>query len=85
MTDEQHMSPAQSNAPRAVEQFVDMTFEQIVEELEATARAMDSQDLGIESAAELYGRAAALHAAATERLAAVQRRVDQLKLESEER
>lgn len=53
----------------------DMTFEQLVSELEAVASAMDRGDIGIEEAADLYGRAGALHAAAAARLAQVQHRL----------
>lgn len=56
-----------------------MTFEELVGELERVTAAMDSGDIGIEQAAELYSRAAALHAAATARLARVQARLSDLR------
>ena len=59
--------------------FASMTFEELVGELESVARAMESPELGIEAAADLYGRAAALHGAAHERLATVQARLAALR------
>lgn len=56
-----------------------MSFEELVAELERVAAAMDSGDIGIEHAAELYTRAAALHAAATARLAQVHERLADLR------
>ena len=56
-----------------------LTFEQLVDQLEATARAMEASHLGIEAAAELYARAGALHRAANERLATVQARLEELR------
>ena len=56
-----------------------MTFEEIVDELERTARAMEAADLGIEQAAELYERAGLLHRVATQRLASVQIRLEELR------
>ena len=55
-----------------------MTFEEIVDELERTARAMESSDIGIEQAADLYERAGLLHRVATQRLASVRTRLDEL-------
>jgi exodeoxyribonuclease VII small subunit len=56
-----------------------MTFEQLLEALEDLTRRMASGGTGIEEAAALYEEAAALHAAATERLERVQRRIDELR------
>ena len=56
-----------------------MTFEQLLEELEAMTRRMAAGDIGIEEAAELYERAGALHGAAAERLARVQARIEALR------
>ena len=56
-----------------------MTFEELVIELEDTAKAMEGADLGIERAADLYERAGALHAAASNRLTQVQARLAQLR------
>jgi exodeoxyribonuclease VII small subunit len=55
------------------------TFEDLVSELETVAAAMDRGDIGIEEAADLYSRAAALHAAAHDRLTAVQARLATLR------
>ncbi|MBW3555846.1 MAG: exodeoxyribonuclease VII small subunit [Actinobacteria bacterium] len=54
------------------------TFEELMEELEATVASMARGNLGIEEVTDLYERAGRLHAAATERLAAVQARIDNL-------
>ena len=56
-----------------------MTFEQLVAELETVANAMDRGDIGIEEAADLYGRAGTLHAAAAERLQRVEQRLAALR------
>jgi exodeoxyribonuclease VII small subunit len=58
------------------------TFEDLVTELESVATAMDRGDIGIEEAAELYSRAAALHEAASTRLETVQARLAQLRGDS---
>jgi exodeoxyribonuclease VII small subunit len=55
------------------------TFEELVDELERVARAMDAPDLGIEQAADLYERAGALHRAASDRLSQVQARLERLR------
>ena len=55
-----------------------MTYEQLVAELESLTAQMAAGDIGIEAAAELYERAGVLHAAASERLAKVQERIDKL-------
>jgi len=54
------------------------TFEQLVDELDATIARMAAGDLGIEEVTELYERAGRLHALATERLAKIQERIDKL-------
>jgi exodeoxyribonuclease VII small subunit len=56
-----------------------MTFEQLLDTLEQLTRQMASGAIGIEEAAALYERAGVLHAAATERLERVQRRIDDLR------
>lgn len=56
-----------------------MTFEQLLDALDDLTRRMASGGIGIEEAADLYERAGALHAAATERLERVQRRVEELR------
>lgn len=55
-----------------------LTFEQLMEELEATIARMAGGQLGIEEVTELYERAGRLHAAARDRLAAVQARIEKL-------
>lgn len=60
-------------------EFSGRTFEELVTELERVASAMDRGDIGIEEAADLYERAAALHSAATQRLAGVQQRLAELR------
>jgi exodeoxyribonuclease VII small subunit len=52
-----------------------MTFEQLLDELEAVTRQIESREIGIEAATDLYERAGLLHAAATQRLARVEDRI----------
>jgi len=52
-----------------------LSFEEILAALELVTDRMASGQLGIEAAADLYEQAELLHAAATERLAAVEARV----------
>ena len=54
------------------------TFEQLVDELEATIARMASGNLGIEEVTDLYERAGRLHAQASERLAAISARIEKL-------
>jgi exodeoxyribonuclease VII small subunit len=56
-----------------------VTYEQLVEKLEALTHRMASGDIGIEEAADLYEEAGRLHALAVERLARVQERIDKLR------
>jgi exodeoxyribonuclease VII small subunit len=56
----------------------DRTFEELVAELESITERMAAGDLGIEAAADLFERAEALHALATERLVQVRARVEGL-------
>jgi exodeoxyribonuclease VII small subunit len=63
----------------SADELAKRTFEDLVGELETVAAAMDRGDIGIEEAADLYGRAAALHAAAHDRLTAVQTRLATLR------
>lgn len=60
------------------EQHDSLSYEQLVEALEATISRMADGSIGIEEAADLYERAGRLHAAASERLARIQARIDQL-------
>jgi len=59
-----------------------VTYEQLLERLEAITRQMAAGDVGIEQAADLYEEAGRLHALAAERLARVQARIDRLEPES---
>ena len=54
------------------------TFEELVDELEATIARMAGGTLGIEEVTDLYERAGMLHALATERLAAISARIEKL-------
>ena len=65
--------------PSSPADFSQRTFEELVTELERVAMAMDRGEIGIEEAADLYERASALHAAATDRLQRVQRRLAELR------
>lgn len=55
-----------------------LSFEQLVDRLEAAAAELADGGLGIERAADAYERAQRLHAAATARLDAVVRRIEGL-------
>lgn len=55
-----------------------LTFEQLVDELEATIARMAGGSLGIEEVTALYERAGQLHALATERLEAITARIEKL-------
>jgi exodeoxyribonuclease VII small subunit len=56
----------------------DRTFEELMAELESVTERMAAGDLGIEAAADLFERAEALHALATDRLVQVRARVERL-------
>ena len=62
--------------------YDDMTFEQLVSELESMTRRMAAGDIGIEEATELYERAGRLHGLAAERLAGVQERLERLRTQA---
>lgn len=55
-----------------------LTFESLVDRLEALTGQLADGAIGIERAADLYERAQVLHAAAAARLAAVTRRIEGL-------
>ena len=55
-----------------------VSFEALVERLEAITRQMATGDIGIEAVADLYEEAGRLHAEATERLDRVRRRIEGL-------
>jgi exodeoxyribonuclease VII small subunit len=80
---------AQSDAERALHTFdpklsgVDepldgLTFEELLAALELVTSRLANGELGIEAAADLYEQAEILHAAAQERLAAVEARIARL-------
>ena len=56
-----------------------MSFEDLVDELTMVTAQMDDGAIGIESAADLYERASALHAAASSRLVGVEARLEELR------
>ena len=56
-----------------------LTFEQLLERLEEVTGRMASADVGIEEAADLYEEAGRVYAAARDRLAAVQERIERLR------
>lgn len=60
------------------EELESMSFEELLGALEVLTARMAGGEIGIEEATDLYERAGRLHAAASERLARVQARVDAL-------
>ncbi len=64
--------------PDAVDDLSTLSFEQLVDRLEALTAELADGGLGIERAAEFYEQAQRLHAAAGARLEAVVRRIDGL-------
>jgi exodeoxyribonuclease VII small subunit len=56
----------------------ELTYEQIVEKLEAVTAQLASGTAGIEAAADLFEQAQQLHAAASARLEQVRKRLDAL-------
>jgi exodeoxyribonuclease VII small subunit len=55
-----------------------LTYEEIVEQLEAVTAQLASGTAGIEAAADLFERAKQLHAAASDRLEQVRKRLEAL-------
>lgn len=55
-----------------------LSYEELLALLEALTTRMASGSIGIEEAADLYDRAAALHVAASARLARIRERIDRL-------
>jgi exodeoxyribonuclease VII small subunit len=55
-----------------------LTFEELIAALELVTSRLAGGELGIEAAADLYEQAEILHAAAQERLAAVEARIARL-------
>jgi exodeoxyribonuclease VII small subunit len=60
------------------EDLTELTFEQLIDRLETITRRMAAGDIGIEEVADLYEEAGRLHAAATDRLENVRRRIETL-------
>lgn len=60
-----------------------LTFEQLLERLEELTGRMASGEVGIEEAADLYEEAGRVYAAARDRLAAVQERIERLRAASD--
>ena len=58
-----------------------LSFEELLSALETVTARLASGELGIEAAADLYEQAEILHAAAAERLAAVEARIERLQAE----
>ena len=56
----------------------ELTYEQIVEKLEAVTAELASGTAGIEAAADLFAQAKELHAAASARLEQVRQRLEEL-------
>ena len=63
----------------AAEDLGALTFEELLERLEALTAQLSSGEVGIERAADLYEEAGRVYAAARDRLAAVQERIDRLR------
>lgn len=63
----------------AVGPLESLSFEQLLDALESVTARLASGELGIEAATDLYEQAEILHAAAEERLAAVETRIERLR------
>jgi exodeoxyribonuclease VII small subunit len=63
---------------RVTEPTDQLTYEQIVERLEAVTAQLAAGDAGIEAATDLFEQAQRLHAAASARLDQVRQRLDAL-------
>ncbi len=73
--------PSDHDRPQPDEDLSALSFEELVDRLEALTAELADGGLGIERAAESYEQAQRLHAAATARLDAVVRRIDGLSSE----
>ena len=62
------------------EELADLTFEQLLERLEELTASLSSGEVGIEEAADLYEEAGRVYASARDRLAAVQERIERLRM-----
>ncbi len=67
--------------PEDFSDLADQSFEQLMASLEEVARRMESREIGIEQAADLYEQAGRLHRAAVARLDAVEQRIQGLRPE----
>jgi exodeoxyribonuclease VII small subunit len=56
-------------------EFENLSFEQLLDELESVTKQIENREIGIEAATDLYERAGKLHAAAAQRLASVEERI----------
>ncbi len=65
-------------AEEGAEAVENLSFEELVDRLEALTAQLADGGIGIERAADLYERAQRLHAAATARLETVARRISDL-------
>ena len=72
---------ADADKPDPNDNFDELTYEELVEALEALTNRMATGDIGIEEVAGLYERAGKLHAAAADRLARVRARIEALSQE----
>jgi len=61
-----------------------LSFEELLSALESVTARLATGELGIEAAADLYEQAEILHAAAAERLEAVEARIQRLQLNREQ-
>jgi exodeoxyribonuclease VII small subunit len=60
----------------------DLSFEELLDELESVTRQIENREIGIEAATDLYERAGKLHTAATQRLASVEARIHSIDAQS---
>ena len=74
--DAARFDPVLAGAPGPLEE---LSFEQLLEALELVTNRLASGELGIEAATDLYEQAEILHAAAEQRLAAVEARIERLR------
>ncbi len=65
--------------PEDFSEFSQHSFEELLAMLEDVARRMESREIGIEQAADLYEQAGRLHRAAVARLDVVEQRIERLR------
>lgn len=68
-----------STAPEDFSEFAEHSFEELLAMLEDVTRRMESREIGIEQAADLYEQAGRLHRAAVARLDFVEQRIERLR------